>query len=466
LSQLDRNRRAIEAEWAKSNDLGKKTPPRVGFRAPFSPEGNRAQGSVGGLRLQSKESFRQIAAPQGLEIQRKSVPIARQDRPPGLEAGSKEAETRLESESSFGSWLARTATRSPGIQRAPLVVSSSSPTVQVEELAIRARAGAGLVQRLPADQIHIGSRYRYNQQGGGVAEGTLLAVARGGWYTFDTGKARGAANVLVALAPAGPVADVAPPIEVDMVDVEGSSGEEAEEEDVVVPAIRTLFTQTLDELGVGEPGVRNLLIELNEQEIAFYRDGRRGALRRVVADWTQYTSCFATAERLFNLLGDAEGGTGTWADENLAQNAIPVLLGDFGDVPVIYRIGFGATAHSFVLLLYAGRAEILQSFAGAEGQALAANLESEVFSFTVGQVSDIFRALVGDNAVQRGQAQDRLFEGRIDAHTEVADGMGVAPPADVRQFRVRIDRRPLWSPEVLLPIIRAQIEASLKAFRG
>jgi hypothetical protein len=156
-----------------------------------------------------------------------------------------------------------------------------------------------------------------------------------------------------------------------------------------------------------DPAARALVIDWTPQEIQA-AEGLEYLTELDVA------SCFDTARRLFDLLGDPATTQGNWKTEIKAGIGIPQLVADIqahAQNAVLYRVGMNRVAHGFTIVLRSGSAEVIQGFAGPSGESLAQNIDrggSHPIAEICGLLNDL---LDSDKAFK---AQNVLFDGSID----------------------------------------------------
>ncbi|MDZ8188766.1 MAG: hypothetical protein RMX96_28435 [Nostoc sp. ChiSLP02] len=334
----------------------------------------------------------------------------------------------------------------------------NSSSIHIREVdPIQNTGSSDMLQRLPTDEIIVDSTYEYINQDNKKSQGKLIEIKPGGWYIFDNGKAHGKNNVIKKI-------NIEEGSEESSESVEPPKKKPKPGVEQEATLVRDMFIKYLNESGITDQGQRNLLVELNEEAI---QDAKNfGVLDSYLENWTDYTACYATAEHLFNLLGTGEK-TGNWETKSVANTGVPALIKDIEENAqnaVIYRVGFGSSAHSFIILVRAGKTEILQSFAGGEGEALGENIENQNYQYTIEELTSQLSNMVSDKKTARKQAQLKLFEGVIDEHSEPGDGLTETAPQDVRQFSIRVDRRQLLDDRLLHKTIKNQIQKRVKAF--
>jgi uncharacterized protein DUF4157 len=236
------------------------------------------------------------------------------------------------------------------------------------------------------------------------------------------------------------------------------------------------------------------------------RVGADHAARALVIDWTpqeiqaaegleyltelDVASCFDTARRLFDLLGDPATTQGNWQTEVKAGVGIPQLVADIqahAQNAVLYRVGMNRVAHGFTIVLRSGSAEVIQGFAGPSGESLAKNIDrggSHTIAETCGLLSDL---LDGGKAFK---AQNELFDGSIDIEkipSKDATQLGNARGNDAlteahkseqtdKGYRLfyrdlsedifQLERRALFPPQELEQRVQAKIRDGLAALEA
>lgn len=139
-----------------------------------------------------------------------------------------------------------------------------------------------------------------------------------------------------------------------------------------------------------------------------------------VLDVKQIASCFQTAERLFNLIGDpASDATNTWNVQREMKTAIPSLIQDIvanKNSACIYRCGINEVAHGFTIILQNGQADIIQGFAGSTGESLSENIEDEARKegYSVKELITELGNLLSSKPQTTLDAQNKLFSGSVD----------------------------------------------------
>jgi len=336
-----------------------------------------------------------------------------------------------------------------------------------------------------ATDIKVGNTYEYRDytRDNTVTQGVLQKKERGGWYSFNNGKARGADSVLreVLVEKSGKRTldvmeeggETAPTVIKESIEttpaVMEESGKAVQEEEVVT--IREMFLSYLNERRIREPNVINLLVDLNEKELADARQSRT-TFKRYQTDWAAYTSCFDTAERLFILLGNpANLASNSWGNKRVRREAVPALIENIQEINAaggrcIYRVGVvraQSQDHSFVIVIQNNSAELLQSFAGDAGEALGQNLQNKQGPYKMAAVITLFTNLIDEDDAVRKKSQETLFDGRIDV--DHVDKKEIIRDLRSDDFVMRIDRRGLYDQTTLQKNIQAKIDANIRALK-
>lgn len=130
---------------------------------------------------------------------------------------------------------------------------------------------------------------------------------------------------------------------------------------------------------------------------------------------TEIASCFETAGRLISLLGNPKGNTlEIWDKKSKAKEGIPFLVKDMennSNNSCIYRIGINGVAHGFCLVLRNKSVELLQGFAGADGESLKQNIDRKG-DFSIEGMTKLLMDLIQNK--DPGDAMKILFGGRVD----------------------------------------------------
>ncbi|MEH2141732.1 eCIS core domain-containing protein [Nostoc sp.] len=300
--------------------------------------------------------------------------------------------------------------------------------------------GATIIQLMEANEIEIGKQYRYrNIQAANVEQqGRLQEIKQAGWYNFDNGKARGANQILN--------------------EVEEQYGERS---------IKEKFQDYLQETNITNQNLINLLVGLNEAEMQLAIES--DLIEKYQNNWQEYTSCFDTSDKLFDLLGNSHNFELNTEENFTVENGIPRLVNEINQMNAqnterIYRIGIERTNskdHSFVIVIRNQSAEILQSFAGATGEALGENLKTPGRTPIVVIVNRL-NNLINNNSKARGQAQEKLFGGRIDV--DQVNGKQVERDLRSNDFKMKIQTRPLHNQQDLLRNIKNKIQRNLTIY--
>lgn len=186
--------------------------------------------------------------------------------------------------------------------------------------------------------------------------------------------------------------------------------EEKKRDDVAT--VRQIFLDVMGELKVVEDIEKAIVVDLDlesyePEALLFLKETK---------DHKEIASCFDTAQRLFDLVGDpASDASASWATEAPMKTALPQLIQDMKDhkgSACIYRCGVAKVAHGFTIILQGDKAELVQGFAGPEGQSLAENLESSKGGTTIGELAGTLENLLDSEGTL--DAQNHLFAGSID----------------------------------------------------
>ena len=379
------------------------------------------------------------------------------------------------------------------------VMGHKAASVHVTSLTSRssttsAPRSATPIQLMRAQDIKVGHTYEYRDytRDNAVTQGVLQKKERGGWYSFNNGKARGADSVLREVLaeksskrtldvmeeggePTPTVMEESRKAALNVIEegiettpaVMEEGGKAVQEEEVVT--IREMFLSYLDEKRIRDTKVINLLVDLNEKELADARQNRT-TFKRYQADWTAYTSCFDTAERLFILLGNpANLASNSWENKLVLREAVPALIKDIQEINdsggrCIYRIGVvraQSQDHSFVIVIQNNSAELLQSFAGGAGEALGQNLQNKQGPYKIAALITLFTNLIDEDDAVRNKSQKTLFDGRIDV--DHVDDKEIIRDLRSDDFFMRIDRRGLYDQTTLQKNIQAKIDANIKS---
>ena len=244
--------------------------------------------------------------------------------------------------------FARSKPRSAGpaaAVRAPAVaLSAADRMLALQRTFGNAAITRALLQRLPDDEIHVNSTYQYIDTGGVRRTGKLTAKNHG-WYTFDNGfRAHG-------------------------------------QNKVVKPSVTVaqIILKAAADRGIDNPILLSLVADFTLGEIKLAKS--TGLLATYLGDWSQFTACYDTAVRMFDLLG--QGGvvaTGTAVRGNAVSVAntcatLGGLIAGMAGQRGIFGMRYGI--HGFAIAVADGQAEVVQSFAGAaHGDMLATFLRA------------------------------------------------------------------------------------------
>jgi len=179
-----------------------------------------------------------------------------------------------------------------------------------------------------------------------------------------------------------------------------------EEEEALVP-VRDIFKTVIGEVEFPD----NELVK--EIAIDWVLKNRITVQNFRLMDKVQVASCFRTAEGLFALLGHG-GSTGDWNVKEKMGVALPKLLKDIteGDAPRIYKCGVAEVAHGFSIIVQGRSAELIQSFAGPDGETLLDNInKGENLPYPVDTLVNLLGGLLGDETFK---IQNQLFGASID----------------------------------------------------
>lgn len=201
-------------------------------------------------------------------------------------------------------------------------------------------------------------------------------------------------------------------------------------------------------------------------------------------------SCFDTAKRLFELVGDPNSDpANSWSLAKNMGNAIPELVKDIkarSNSACIYLCGINEVAHGFTIIIQNNRADVIQGFAGSDGESLSENLEDESKQggYSIEEITSLLAALLSEKDTL--DAQNKLFSGTVDIEkiatsepnqiktarknknlTEADEEEQIYPNyrlfyRDLNADIFRYDRRGLYSQEQLKEIIKNKISNNLK----
>jgi hypothetical protein len=231
-----------------------------------------------------------------------------------------------------------------------------------------------------------------------------------------------------------------------------------------VSTIREMFKAQFK--GVKNKAVFDMIVEMNDKEITDMK--KIGQLDFYLKNWRNYTSCFESSLKLFDLLGNKEVSNQSWGEDTVA-NHVPVLIADIEAYRAansiyrvrIYRTNPESSDHSFAIVIKQEQAEVLQSFAGGDGESLGKNLTSGN-AIPVADLIDHLRKLNDGNDDTRRAAELAMFNGRIDVDHDLA-GEHIR---DVRTFMMKIDRRPLlWEAELEQAVFE-KLSSALAAYKA
>jgi len=152
--------------------------------------------------------------------------------------------------------------------------------------------------------------------------------------------------------------------------------------------------------------VYNLVADLPSAQISDARSTHRTTFKKDYLQNPQYTSCLASADRLFALGSEGTAVTGAGDHKQFAS----ALRAQAGSTVAIHAAITGGQ-HGFVIVIQGDRAEILQSFAGASGARLISSFGGgkEQRTFSLDALVDLI------NRMDEAGAQQQLFGGGVDA---------------------------------------------------
>lgn len=184
--------------------------------------------------------------------------------------------------------------------------------------------------------------------------------------------------------------------------------------------IGEVILQTGRDLKIKDDDVLALVADLDiadtfgfAKETGAVREWKKG-MQPLTESWVSWTSCFATADRLFNLLksGDSASQSAAGGDAVQLQKCMWSLCGAIQDsLAKIFKVKIGASDHSFSIIVQSGRCELLQSFAGESGESLVMNAQAnKVFS-----TSEICAHLIDicNPRLERKESSEALFDGEV-----------------------------------------------------
>lgn len=259
--------------------------------------------------------------------------------------------------------------------------------------------------------------------------------------------------------------------------------EEMEEER---ETIRDIFTQYLSKYKITDKLISAIVVDLDLKrasaiDIKFLKQSSE----------KEVASCFETARRLLELLGDpASDAMNTWEDRIKVGAGIPKLLSDIEahkNSACIYRVGVGGTAHGFAIVIQNNTAEVLQGFAGPSGESLAENIERKGL-YSIADIKTHLQNLIGNDADASFSSQKELFSEPIDIEkipeddkkkiqdAEKNKNYRRADPEDEKEFagfavfyrdlkadEFQCERRGLYSQEKLMQRVEEKILTGLRA---
>jgi hypothetical protein len=144
--------------------------------------------------------------------------------------------------------------------------------------------------------------------------------------------------------------------------------------------------------------------------------------------WQTWTSCFATAERLYKLLetdttaeGGSQGGNEIYLRSTMTFLCEQIKKAAISPIGHIFSIQIGASDHAFTIFVRGGRCEVVQSFAGESGESLGMNIKrGQANIFTADQLCP---HLINMCKAQEGRKASSiaLFDGEIMLSPKGAD---------------------------------------------
>lgn len=232
---------------------------------------------------------------------------------------------------------------------------------------------SSVIRRMPADQVHVGNRYRYRLRG--LRQGVLTKKA-GGWYTFDNNnelKLHGSAEILEAVT--------APP-----------------------PSFAQLLRHRAAALGFTSDTVLAAAIESVFSTVPDW------ILSTYITDAEGLASCLNTAAALTTLF-TANGAPA--AQQAATRNNGPSIVNCATNLVAqvaahaaagcLVRIRYGT--HGFVIVVRGDHAEIFQSFAGLMvPETLVWNLDRPRQVPTANLLL-VLQEMAGANTTRRAEAQ-------------------------------------------------------------
>lgn len=188
---------------------------------------------------------------------------------------------------------------------------------------------------------------------------------------------------------------------------------EKEEEAEDVATVRQIFLDVMKGLGAQDDLAKAIVVDLDLQS---YDEEGLQLLQQL--SHRQIASCFDTALRLLDLVGDpSSDALNSWGTKKSMDEALPALISDIRDhatTSCIYRCGINEVAHGFTIILQGGKADLLQGFAGEEGSSLAENLESGKTGYTIEELIGHLEQLLSPDSQETLNAQNELFSGSVD----------------------------------------------------
>lgn len=189
--------------------------------------------------------------------------------------------------------------------------------------------------------------------------------------------------------------------------------EEKQEQVENLATVRQIFLDVMKELGVKGDLTKAIVVDLDLQSY-----GTEGLKFLRQSSHRQIASCFETAKRLLDLVGDPDSDAlNSWSTKQTMDKALPQLIKDLRehkDASCIYRCGIGGVAHGFTIILQNGRADLVQGFAGEGGESLAENLESVKTGYAIEALIAQLTKLLSRNPQETLDAQNELFSGSVD----------------------------------------------------
>lgn len=176
--------------------------------------------------------------------------------------------------------------------------------------------------------------------------------------------------------------------------------------------VSTIIRQIAQTLRIDDPVRLSLLLDFSRDEIRT-SGSIRGRLRGYLRDWGSFTSCYNTADSLFGLL--RTGGVVNNPGNSVAttRDALIAAVRAAASHGAIFRVRCGI--HGFIIMVRGGaNVELLQSFAGAEGEMLATNLAANK-SWGLEAMVTLLTNMVSNSEDERNAAQETLFGGSITA---------------------------------------------------